>query len=48
MRPCVRARQVVNVVFDLGRVALTWAALHNLAEWGILAHLIVTRQHVRP
>lgn len=34
------------MVFDLGRVTLTWAALHNLAEWGVLAHLIVTREKV--
>lgn len=34
------------MVFDLGRVTLTWAALHNLAEWGILAHLIVPREKV--
>ncbi|KAK9822187.1 hypothetical protein WJX81_008406 [Elliptochloris bilobata] len=33
--------EVCRVVFDVNRFALVWAALHNLAEWGIIGHLVV-------
>lgn len=33
--------EVCRFVFDVNRFALVWAALHNLAEWGIIGHLVV-------
>ncbi len=31
--------QLTRFVWDVARFALVWAALHNLAEWGVIGYL---------